>query len=1048
MNKFFRSTLLTGILAAGLAACGDDVTVVDPPAPVPPTPQVRGVTVTPDNVTVAPGQTVQMTANVTADSGATPTVTWSTSDATKATVDATGKVTVLATATTGPVAIRATAAANGSTASGAATLNVVGTTVTAVSITPATATVNAGTSLSAPQTVQLAATVTGTNNPAQTVTWSSLDATIASVNATTGLVTANNTATPGNVVIKGCSTVDATKCGTMALTVIVPQPATVQVKSVTFNDGGNVVPVNLVDVHGQIEIELNVEPGARNITRVDALIGGQVVATQTFSSAAPMAAAPAGAPTVITLSTNTAQLRQSGGIFVPVVFNGNSAITANLYVSGSSTPIASNAVPVVMWNADAIVRRSNHSLTPTSSTPSASNGGHTWFKGTQTVGGYDYIAFARAVPTDVELFSDVCGGSNNLIGTGSATGGIALAGTFDCEDVEGGNSVTGINNVGFAAGAVGPDGTTIVPPSVCGDEEFSAPATVSGPSAYSCFNTTASAFQLNGENRWNMINPAVGANSGVTYVDNWAPSVGIGNVAFNDSFDQMWVNASYAFAQDLSASDGGSGLDASSPSAHVYDDGGNCTATVVVTGNDFSETLTSSNSAPNAADWGKRICTVASDKLGNTRSSGGSNYFGIDKAAPTVRFAGETTATPLLAGGVAAAKTAAAGVVSNVANTTIFSIAAVAPGVGPMPIGAAQGLWGMEAIDGRAGFNQNGVVLSPTRPATQSLTVLAQAGSTSCGFTGAMSTVLSDNYVRTNVIPNLVCGFASAGYFTYTGSVMDRAGNSASVGTRNFAVDQYAVPAITGLGFAQTLYTGGQPATFGISANDDLEIIDGTLALYYDLNNDNTTEFVVRYPLGSLSALGTRWDNTLTGIVNGAGLTISSFIGRLDTTLTATNLPSPNPAAYSDSVKTMPDSVAANVGDVAGQTAAAPIKVGMLTTQFTPMVQPWTTAPSGVFGDANSTWRGANASGTVTVTQNTGTSVTSPYFDRVDLYGIVAGELVYCTTFATPVRTDNGVYRTWTYTTPTPVAPNACATATNFRAVGFKGAAALMTQQF
>ncbi|MBL8986589.1 MAG: Ig-like domain-containing protein, partial [Gemmatimonadetes bacterium] len=95
MNKLYRSMLLSGILAAGLAGCGDDVTVVDPPAPVPPTPQVRSVTVAPDNVQVSPGQTIQMSAAVTADSGATPTVTWSTSDATRATVNGTGLVTIV-----------------------------------------------------------------------------------------------------------------------------------------------------------------------------------------------------------------------------------------------------------------------------------------------------------------------------------------------------------------------------------------------------------------------------------------------------------------------------------------------------------------------------------------------------------------------------------------------------------------------------------------------------------------------------------------------------------------------------------------------------------------------------------------------------------------------------------------------------------------------------------------------------------------------------------------------------------------------------------------
>ena len=46
MNRFYRSLLWTGIVAAGLAGCGDDVTIVDPPPPPPPPPpQIRAVSV-------------------------------------------------------------------------------------------------------------------------------------------------------------------------------------------------------------------------------------------------------------------------------------------------------------------------------------------------------------------------------------------------------------------------------------------------------------------------------------------------------------------------------------------------------------------------------------------------------------------------------------------------------------------------------------------------------------------------------------------------------------------------------------------------------------------------------------------------------------------------------------------------------------------------------------------------------------------------------------------------------------------------------------------
>jgi hypothetical protein len=131
MSKLNR-ILWTG-LVLGIAACGDDVTVVQPPEP---TPGIRSVTVAPDGITLAINATAQMTAAVVTDPGATgtPTIAWSTSSATVATVSATGLVTGKAA---GSVGITATATLGTSTASGVATVN-----VTAQTVTPATVSIS------------------------------------------------------------------------------------------------------------------------------------------------------------------------------------------------------------------------------------------------------------------------------------------------------------------------------------------------------------------------------------------------------------------------------------------------------------------------------------------------------------------------------------------------------------------------------------------------------------------------------------------------------------------------------------------------------------------------------------------------------------------------------------------------------------------------------------------------------------------------------------------------------------------------------------------
>lgn len=65
---------------------------------IPGTPTVDSVTVNPNAVTVTPGQSVQLQAVVETTNFAPQTVTWESSDPSKATVDRSGKVTVLSTA--------------------------------------------------------------------------------------------------------------------------------------------------------------------------------------------------------------------------------------------------------------------------------------------------------------------------------------------------------------------------------------------------------------------------------------------------------------------------------------------------------------------------------------------------------------------------------------------------------------------------------------------------------------------------------------------------------------------------------------------------------------------------------------------------------------------------------------------------------------------------------------------------------------------------------------------------------------------------------------
>jgi len=127
------AAVLVGILVLAGIACGDKITV--PPAVVTPTPSpvVRSVTVTPGAATLNVGERLTLAASVNADAGITDrTVTWSSSNASIASVDVNGVVTAVGP---GNATITATSRAD-ATVKGAAIVTVVGTPTASILVTP------------------------------------------------------------------------------------------------------------------------------------------------------------------------------------------------------------------------------------------------------------------------------------------------------------------------------------------------------------------------------------------------------------------------------------------------------------------------------------------------------------------------------------------------------------------------------------------------------------------------------------------------------------------------------------------------------------------------------------------------------------------------------------------------------------------------------------------------------------------------------------------------------------------------------------------------
>jgi hypothetical protein len=370
------------------------------------------------------------------------------------------------------------------------------------------------------------------------------------------------------------------------------------------------------------------------------------------------------------------------------------------------------------------------------------------------------------------------------------------------------------------------------------------------------------------------------------------------------------------------------------------------------------------------------------------------------------------------------ANSASVGVVWQGLNNQIYTANAttggVSPGVGATgiavtdwdiaggPDGAAENIL-VDAIDSRSGLN-NATAL------TQKIHRHNAGVSTNCLAFGTYligPPILVDNYVQ-SAPQSLDCGLAAGarvGEYTWAGYVSDRAGNARlitsgstppMVGTVNFlrvAIDELA-PNITGIGFQTALYTGGQPATYSFSANDDLELWQGQVTLTYG------GHAVVTFPYGATAytspSFGTPFDGSFVNVLNGAALTIGYYINQYDFASVAAFVPGAAPsgnvmlaggaAAFtSGGVNT---GVTANIRDVAAQQAAVPLVAPVLLTQLAVRAGApaynWNGVP------ANPTtgmidFRIIAHSGTHVITvQDAAPSSTSVAFcDRVDIYEVV-----------------------------------------------------------
>jgi hypothetical protein len=839
MQKLFRSLLAVGALV-GLAACGDDVTV--PPAQSPPL-TVSGAPVT----AIAVGARVQLQAS--------EPVSWASSNTAVATVDATGLVTAVAA---GTASITATATADATKkASVTITVTAPPNQVRSVTVSPSSATLNPT------QTLQLVANVDADPGVARTVTWASSNTAVATV-TNAGVVTA---VAAGAASITATSTANTGVSGAMALTVQPLAPASVTIQSMTYNVGSLITPVDLDNVFGQIDVTLNVDPGGGQLSKVALLVDGVEVASQTFG--ALQAPEESSVLQQVVLSWNTAQFNPTTGAVSHR--NGPKAIRAvvETRVGGStqSAPAASVTQTVIARNLSGFIG----SIVTAGGSTATDAGGFQWRSGSTTVSGipvlYGDLNAPFTVPTvataNITIGPGVCESSGITRTLAATQSGSSWSATFSATaNNAGAGNVTGYEmNPALCGGylpigqvptinAVGSDGNGIFL-IACGDPVgfgngngfLNSPfcAAFGGPKPDTRF-----AIRL--DNRA-PVRPTVGPQvSSFLNTNTTTPVIRTGN----------WVNDALV-------------LNATSP------DGG-------ATGNIDGPPLVRRTVLTVAADGGSSRLNAATQITYLTRV--GADNTAADAAAPITSVAGipESDQAPIIGGtNPLVLRARAADLVGNTSGASTQNIA-----VDRTPPTLAMGCGGTFAADATCAVQPNPWFNGPN-PLTAAVfipfaaTDAASGGAVPSAFFNLAGTPLVTSIQR--VDPNIGSRFwcpASAsfvtstgncasfitgrffagpltqtfaglgnveGYYTITTSVSDQAGNQSGQITATGLYD-YTAPAIGGISFPAFL-NGGANVTFSTQANDNVDLLSGTLFLTYTAFGDN-----FQFPTSALGTFG------------------------------------------------------------------------------------------------------------------------------------------------------------------------------------------------
>jgi hypothetical protein len=339
--------------------------------------------------------------------------------------------------------------------------------------------------------------------------------------------------------------------------------------------------------------------------------------------------------------------------------------------------------------------------------------------------------------------------------------------------------------------------------------------------------------------------------------------------------------------------------------------------------------------------------------------------------------------------------------------------------------------------------------------------------------------------VRT-VVVDFTCSTAGnlvePGYFVYQNQVTDRAGNTATLGTTSYAVDDVslggAAPVWALFQFVNGFYNPGEKAGFEIFATDDLEVIDADIGLVHPIQGGS---LLVHYGYGQIDAFArfdgfdpmdvdpwdlfdaTLFSAAATGEIHETPLNV---FGRFDFTClggapyascieddgvalddTEYNL------VLDDDTSMLPTDATAWLKDVGHNETPLGANITFIPAQWessTPA--PWSELAPGTDPADNEVIirrfyvTEVTAGSAYDAVMEAPTSIEVPFFENVALVNNVAGEIYICGIMDFIDDTDNGVDRFFNYSFSIPTGSLCDGLAGTWHAVGIKEDAALVTQ--